>query len=258
MKIGICAAANQIVQLPPCTADYAEFNLSQVYAMTSSEIQQTIDMLASCGVPAEASNCFFPGNFKLCGETFHKLKIADYCKQALYKAAELGIHTCVLGSGAARNIDDGENSDDCFKQIEEVIYIAGEAAKEFDTTIVLEPLNRTETNVINTVAQGAALCRRLNHPNVMLLADIYHVESEHESLEEILKNGDILKHVHIARPDGRLFPMENDGFDYLSVKNILKKANYNLRISIEGTSSGEFAQSAENSLSFLKRIFSSV
>lgn len=255
MKIGICADVNQIVQLVPGAADYAELNLSGICIMTDNEIKEASDMLTSCGVPAEASNCFFPGDIKLCGKAFDRSKIEDYCKRALYNAARLGIHTCVLGSGKARNIEDDENLEDCLQQIEEAIYITGEAAKEFNTTVVLEPLNKKETNVINTVAQGAELCRKLNHPNVMLLADIYHVALENESFEDIEKNGDILKHVHIARPDSRLYPAENDGFDYLTVKNALNKANYDLRISIEGASSGEFTQIAEKSLNFLKNIF---
>ena len=255
MKIGICAGAKQIIQLKKGTADYAELNLSQVYAMSDGEIKETLDMLESAGVPAEASNCFFPGDIKLCGKAYDRKTVAEYCKKALYNGAQLGIHTCVLGSGKARNIEEGENQDDCIKQIEEAIYIAGEAAKEYDTTIVIEPLNKKETNVINTVAEGAALCRKISHPNVMLLADIYHVGLENEPLEIISENGDILKHVHIARPEGRLYPLENDGFDYALVKKAVDKASYNLRISIEGACPGEFAQSAEESLLFLKSIF---
>lgn len=255
MKIGICAGAKQIAQLKKGMADYAELNLSQVYEMTNGEIKETANVLAACGVPAEAANGFFPAEVKLCGRLFDKNRVREYCKKALYNGAQLGIHTCVLGSGKARCIDEGEQKEDCIKQLEEAICIAGDAANEFCTTIVLEPLNKKETNVLNTVAEGAALCRKLHHPNVMLLADIYHVALENESLDEISKNGDILRHVHIARPEGRLYPMEHDGFDYRTVKNALDKAGYDLRISIEGASPGEFVKSAEESLQFLKSVF---
>ena len=49
--------------------------------------------------------------------------------------------------------------------------------------------------------------------------------------------------------------MEHDGFDYPTVKNALDKASYDLRISIEGASPGDFVKSAEESLQFLKSVF---
>ena len=255
MKIGICATAQQIIQLKEGTADYAELNLSQLYSMTDQQRQETQCMLSAAGINAEASNCFFPSGMKLCGTGYHKATVMEYCKKALYYGAQLGIHTFVFGSGKARNIEPDESVHDCIKQIEEVICFAAEIAKEFDSIIVLEPLNKKETNVINTVAQGAAWCHKLHHPNIMLLADLYHVATEHEPFDNIVKNGDLLRHVHIARPEGRLFPEKNDGFDYLTVRKTLDAAGYDLRISIEGASPGEFVQSAEESLLFLKSIF---
>ena len=80
--------------------------------------------------------------------------------------------TIVLGSGGARKIEDGENAADCQKQLDEVFYAVGDIAKEYETTVVIEPLNKGETNVINTVTEGAAMARRVSHPNILLLADI--------------------------------------------------------------------------------------
>ena len=90
----------------------------------------------------------------------------------------------------------------------------------------------------------------------MLLADLFHVALENEPLSVISDNGDILRHMHIARPEGRLFPKEGDGYDYTKVKEACDKAGYDLRISIEGRYEGDdFKKSAEESLSFLKKIF---
>lgn len=255
MKIGICAGVNEVLQLKPGSADYVELNLSEIQKMSASELKNIQEQLRLAGQKAEASNCFFPANLKLCGSSYRKQSVSEYCKKAVFNASLLGIHTCVLGSGKARNIDDSDDRTECLKQIEEAFFVAGEIAKEFDTTIVLEPLNKKETNVINTVAEGAAFCRKLNHSNIRLLADIYHVAVENEPFDVISQNGNLLKHVHIARPEGRLFPTEHDGFDYLSVKSILDKAGYDLRISIEGASPGNFVECAQASLSYLKSIF---
>ena len=255
MKIGICTDVKQIITLKDGTADYAELNLTSLATMPEEEYKEAKVLLASKGISAEATNCFFPGDMKLCGSRLDLDVITEYAKNALSRAAGMGIHTCVLGSGGARNIEEGENAADCQKQLDEVFYAIGECAKEYDTAVVIEPLNKKETNVINTVSEGAAMAKRINHPNILLLADIYHVELEREPLSVIVENGAILRHVHIANPEGRLFPKAGDGYDYEAVQKVLKDANYDLRISIEGAPFGEWKESAEESLAYLKEIF---
>ncbi len=255
MKIGICTDVQQIITLKDGAADYVELNLTSLATMPEEEYKDAKALLVSKGIAAEATNCFFPGDMKLCGSRMDLRVITEYSKNALNRAAGMGIHTCVLGSGGARKIEEGENVADCQKQLDEVFYAIGECAKEYDTTVVIEPLNKKETNVINTVSEGAAMVKRVNHPNILLLADIYHVELEKEPLSVISENGSILRHVHIANPEGRLFPKAGDAYDFEAVKNALQDAGYNLRISIEGAPFGEWKESAEESLAFLKSIF---
>jgi len=254
MKIGICESGEKLCMIERGAADYAELGLSQIYKMSDSEIRETKKKLADRGLVPETSNSFF-GNMRMCGEVYDAKKISEYSKKALYKAAQFGIHTSVLGNGSARRIPEGANREECMRQIEETFYTAGSAAAEFGTVIVIEPLNSNETNVITTVAEGAKLCRKLNHPNVKLLADIFHMSVEDESFDSIIKNADIIKHIHIAAPKTRNFPSEAETEYYNKLKDALKKANYDLRISIEGGYSEDFLPGANKSLEFLKKIF---
>lgn len=41
--------------------------------------------------------------------------------------------------------------------------------------IVVEPMRRQECNFINTVVEGTAIVGKVNHPNVHLLFDVYHM-----------------------------------------------------------------------------------
>lgn len=255
MKIGICANVQEMITLKDGAADYAELNLTALTNMTEEAYKEAKALLSSKGIAAEATNCFFPGDIKLCGDQRNLDVITEYTKKALDRAAGLGIHTCVLGSGAARKIAEGDDVSECQKQLDEVFYAIGECAKEYQTAVVIEPLNKKETNVINTVTEGAQMAKRVNHPNILLLADIYHVELENEPLSVMVENKDILRHVHIANPEGRLFPKAGDGYDYEAVKAVLKQANYDLRISIEGAPFGAWKESAEESLAFLKEVF---
>ncbi len=255
MKIGICASAQQAASLKEGLVDYVELNLNQLAAMSEDEFKETKALLASTGVPAEVTNCFFPGTIRLCGKDRNMETIREYSKSALERAALLGVHINVLGSGGVRRALEDENLQDCKKQVDEVCCMLGDIARDFESTVVLEPLNRSETNIINTVSEGAETVKRLNHPNILLLADIYHVETEKEPLSVIAENKDLIRHIHIANPEGRLFPMEKDNYNYECVKSALHSASYDLRISIEGKPTGEFVSDAEESLAFLKKMF---
>ena len=75
-----------------------------------------------------------------------------------------------------------------------------ECARE-DTTVklVIEPINRYETDLINTVGSGVELMKRVNMGNVGLLLDTFHMNIEEPSMtQSIVKAGEYLFHFHVA------------------------------------------------------------
>ena len=255
MKIGICASPENAALTAPGVIDYVELNLTSLSEMSGEVFSETKRLLADKGIKAECANCFFPGTIPLVGPAFDLGAVREYTRNALDRARGIGITTCVLGSGKARKIPEGFDPSEALKQFEEAAYAVGDIAKANGVTVVIEPLNRKETNLINSVAEGAALCRRLSHPNVLLLADLYHVALENEPLSVISANGDIIKHIHIARPEGRTAPLPSDGYDYSALARELKKAGYDLRVSIEGRISENYAETVAASTAFLRTVF---
>ena len=95
---------------------------------------------------------------------------------------------------------------------------------------VIEPLNKLETNWCNTVAEGAAVVRRLNLKNVRLLADGYHMSREDEPYSVLTDNRDILLHCHIASSDRRI----PGGTDYeKGFLDTLKAMDYDGIVTVE-------------------------
>ena len=109
----------------------------------------------------------------------------------------------------------------------------GPIAKKYNITVTVEPLNTLECNLINSLAQGAEIVRLTDHPNIQLLADIYHMLKENEPPQEILKVAPLLKHCHIAEKTDRYFPGKNRQ-DFTPYFSALKQINYSGAISIEG------------------------
>ncbi len=99
-------------------------------------------------------------------------------------------------------------------------------------TVWSNPLNLTETNVINSVSEGAKLVREVNHPNLRLLVYGYHWAKDHETADGILAKRELLKHTHVATVDGRRPPREGD--DCVVFFDLLRQVGYDGRVSIEG------------------------
>jgi sugar phosphate isomerase/epimerase len=58
----------------------------------------------------------------------------------------------------------------------------GAHAEALGVTVLLEPLNRYEDHMVNTLAQGSELCADSGSPAVRLLADTYHMNIEEDDV----------------------------------------------------------------------------
>ena len=112
-------------------------------------------------------------------------------------------------------------------------------------------LNRAETNLINSLAEGAALQADVNLPNVGLLADSYHMWQEGEDMQRLVSCAPFM-HIHVAEKGSRAYPTE-DSDELEEFFGLLKKTGYDGTVSIEGKSSDWKADSLK-ALETMRRI----
>jgi len=68
--------------------------------------------------------------------------------------------------------------------------------------LAVEPLNRFETDLVNTAEQALELCDRIDRDNVGLLLDTFHMNIEEKSVPDAIRlAGDKLLHVHACEND---------------------------------------------------------
>jgi D-psicose/D-tagatose/L-ribulose 3-epimerase len=68
--------------------------------------------------------------------------------------------------------------------------------------LAIEPLNRYETDMINTVEQGLELCAAVDAENVGLLLDTYHMNIEEKSMGDAIRTAaGRLFHFHACEND---------------------------------------------------------
>ena len=66
-------------------------------------------------------------------------------------------------------------------------------------SIVIEPLNRYESNIINTVNEACKLAKKIDMQSIKILCDTFHMNIEEQSFEEAIRTAvDTIAHVHVA------------------------------------------------------------
>ena len=247
MKLGICTRLEKLNIVKKFGFDYLEYRLADTSKMSADEILEARKLLDQYGMNAETYNVFSPPELNL-SYAADEHEIRAYSHRAFSNAQKLGGEIIVLGSGKARNIPEEYSFSEGRDKFKRTLSIAANIASEYGIKIALEPLNRNETNLINTLADAAEICDEVGHSNLGCLADLFHMYKNGEDVSEVIKYGDRIIHTHIAqRNDMRGAPSIEDGAeDLIEFHAALTKIGYKGRISLEASSKNDFETSVEN------------
>ena len=109
------------------------------------------------------------------------------------------------------------------------------------TDVVIEPLNRYETHLVRTLDDAAALCQLIGSPRIGLMADVFHMHLEEDSLTDpLLRHGAQLRHVHLA--DNQRREPGSGCLDLETVISVLLQAGY------QGAFGNEFLPTTDDAL----------
>ncbi len=129
------------------------------------------------------------------------------------------------------------------------------AAEPHGVNLVIEPLNRFETTLINTAEQGLDLVRQVGAKNCGLLLDTFHMNIEEASIEGSIERckGHIL-HFHVA-DSNRWYPGAGH-LDFASILKALAATGYQGFVSGEFMAKPDAETAARESMSHLYPIIS--
>lgn len=232
---GAAMGADKQALLKDAGYDFIEMSVANLLMPQApeTEFEAKTETMGPLALPVRSCNGFFPATLKLVGPEVKMDEVLAYADTAFRRAKRFGIPFIVLGSGGARKSPDGFDLAKAREQFIDVARRLGPLAAPQGVTVVLEPLNKGETNLINSVADGADYVDAIGHPNIQLLADIYHMTRENEGPDAILKAGARLRHVHIAEKAERTSP-GTAGDDFRPFFKALKAIGYKGGISVEG------------------------
>jgi 5-keto-L-gluconate epimerase len=128
----------------------------------------------------------------------------------------------------------GTNSEDARGYLIEVLRRAAERAGSCGIWLALEPLNRYETDIVNTAAEGLQLIGEVGHGHLGLLLDTFHMNIEEPtyagSIEQAMAAGR-LWHLHLG--DSNRLPPGRGHIPFGDIVAVLRRTAYHGYLSAE-------------------------
>jgi len=248
--IGWCGTPDKASFMQAAGLDYIELQLVPLKLENNAAFAEAKAIVCELPLPVPVMSYLFPHDLRLVGPQIDEDRARAYIERVAEIMSLGGATQVVYGSGWTRNVPDGFDpllaEDQFVKALEWIAPALPQGA-----TLVIEPLNRKESNQCNSVADGVRLASRTGLSNVKGLADFYHVDEEKEPLSTIAECGPQLAHIHLA-DTGRMNPGTGK-YDYATFFGNLKRAGYKGHLSCECGINGEPVAGMHQSAEFLRK-----
>ena len=127
-------------------------------------------------------------------------------------------------------------------------------ARGHGAPLLYEPINRYETNLINSIVAGAEFVRPLASGNVKLLADLFHMNIEEQDLPAAIRAATgCIGHVHLADSNRR--PAGMGHTDFAPIAAALKETGYDGYLSAEALPFPDPLQAATQTMTAFRKFF---
>ncbi|MGK7876503.1 MAG: sugar phosphate isomerase/epimerase family protein [Xenococcaceae cyanobacterium] len=136
----------------------------------------------------------------------------------------------------------------------EILARLASKAKEMGITLGLEPVNRYESNLINTAAQALEMIERTGSDNIVVHLDSFHMNIEESSLSGAIEHcGSKLGYFHIGESHRGYLGSGN--IDFQCIFSSLRENNYTGTITFESFSSAVVSPNLSNTLAIWRNLW---
>jgi len=175
-------------------------------------------------------------------------KLIDFC-------GDLGGPCMIFGSPKQRSTR-GTSIEEAKKYFAEGLARVADHAQERRVKILVEPLGKSVTDVVNTLVEALELAGQVNHPAIQIMFDFNNTVDETEPFDVLLrKYYNHIHHVHVQEMGGKHLGTGTAVDDYVKAFQTLKDLRYDKWISLEVFDfSPGGKRIAEESMRILKQI----
>jgi D-psicose/D-tagatose/L-ribulose 3-epimerase len=234
----------------------AGYDLIEIPALDPSAIDTafTAARLAACGIGATTSLGLDAATDISSGDPERTRAGQARLEQAVAVARDIGAtHVCGILHSAFQKYAAPTTAEGVARAVE-VLQRVAEIAARSGIVIGLEVVNRYESNVLNTAAQGVEMCRRIGAPNVRVHLDVYHMNIEESDIPAaIMATGDWLGYFHTG--DSHRGYIGSGTIDLAGAFRALVRAEYRGPITFESFSSRVVGQPLEGILGIWRNLW---
>ena len=239
--MGMAASLEKADILKQAGADFLTENVGNFLVPDQPDevFAKNLEKLAKSPLPVFACNSFIrPAHLRCVGPEANHDLILEWSDVAFRRLKQAGGKFIVFGSSGARKLKDGWTKEKADPQFVALLKRMGPLAEKHGVTVTVEQLQQSECNYINRIGEAAKLIREAGHPNVRLLADLFHMARMGDTPEDLKAAMDVVVHVEIAEKEGRTYPGIK-GDDFRPFFRVLRQAGYQGGINIEGKGTNE-------------------
>jgi sugar phosphate isomerase/epimerase len=176
----------------------------------------------------------------------------EFIRSIIDLAGPLGA-PAIIGSMQGRS-GDGVDAASARGYLCDALQELGEHARQYNVPLIYEPLNRYETNQVNTVEVGVQLLQSLSTRNVLLLADLFHMNIEEADIAAALKvGGAAIGQVHFVDSNRR--PAGLGHIDFAPIARALAEIGYDRYASAEAFPYPDPDTAARQTIETFRRYF---
>ena len=159
----------------------------------------------------------------------------------------------IIGSMQGNTVA-GVSRDQAMQWLAEGLIYLGKHASAHGVKLIYEPLNRYESNLLNTLEDSVQFLNTFQIKQVGLLADLFHMNIEETDMAASIRAcRDSILHVHFADSNRR--PVGNGHTNLSEVAKALKEINYDGFVSAEAFAWPNPHAAAEQTIQSFKQYF---
>ena len=169
--------------------------------------------------------------------------------------ADLGGTRIIVGSPKQRNVGDGISYEQAWSWAADVFRDSVKRAEDRGVVICFEPLAPSETNFVNTAAEGIRFAQRFGTPAMSIILDVKAMCAETKPVPQIIReSAGCFEYFHANDRN-----LKGPGFgdvDFVPIAAALREVNYDGIVSVEVFKFEEGAEViATKSIEYLRRAF---
>ncbi len=166
-------------------------------------------------------------------DTALRQKSVAYLHQLIDFCSDLEGEVMIFGSPKQRSTD-GIPVAEAKKYFAEGLAQVADHAQQRGVKVLVEHLDRTQSDVVNTLSEAAELVAAVGHPAIQMMFDFHNTADETQPLAALLRQFyDAIWHVHVQEMDGKYLGTGSSATDFVQAFQVLKDLGYDRWVSLE-------------------------